>query len=119
MAAAKLLTKEIERRLPALYSQEEVEDPTIIVKWFSIASDWRWYAYEGEPIIDEETGERVDFRFFGLTTSPMVGQRGELGYWHLSELESVTAMAGRLPLIERDVWWTDTPLSAVREGKAY
>jgi hypothetical protein len=38
-----------------------------------------------------------------------------LGYWTLSELES--AKRGRLPLIERDAYWTPTPLSKVKSGE--
>lgn len=46
----KLLTKAIERKIPALYSTEEVEtqDKTIVCKFFALGSGWTWYVVEGE-----------------------------------------------------------------------
>ena len=46
----KLLTKEIEQKIPALYSTEEIEtkDKTIVCKFFAIGSGWTWYVVEGE-----------------------------------------------------------------------
>ena len=51
----KLLTKEIKRRLPALYSQENEKDPMVICKFFDPSSSWTWYAIEGSPV-DEWLG---------------------------------------------------------------
>jgi hypothetical protein len=104
MPQIKLLTEQNKKALPALYSQEKNPDPMVVVKWFSIVSNWRWYATEGQ----EQDG---DWEFFGLVT----GHEAELGYWTLSELES--AKRGRLPLIERDAYWTPTPLSKVKSGE--
>jgi hypothetical protein len=102
----KLLTAENKKDLPALYSQEHNPDPLVVVKWFSPYSGWRWYATEGQP--DEEAG----YLFFGLVT----GQEDELGYFTLAELD-VKGMGGHLPLVERDMYWTPTPLSKVRSGE--
>ena len=55
----KLLTKEILRTLPKLYSQDAIDDPIVRVKFFTPWSNWTWYATEGEP-------DGGDFRFFGL-----------------------------------------------------
>ena len=72
----KLLTKEIEKKIPALYSQEDKgDDAEIFVKFFGGAS-WSWYATEYDP----ETRT-----FFGLVD----GHEMELGYFSLDELESV------------------------------
>ena len=78
----KLLTKEIEAKLPKLYSQEKVKDPKIVVKFFHPMSSWTWYTIEGEEIEDG------DWRFFGMVH----GHEKELGYFHLSQLESVKVM---------------------------
>jgi len=90
-----LLTKEIKKRLPALYSQENVEDPIAQVKFFCPWNQWTWYATEFDG---EDT-------FFGK----VVGHETELGYFSLSELQSVK---GRWGLgIERDMHWKPKPLS--------
>ena len=88
----KLLTKEIEKKLPKLYSQENVENPKIIVKFFHPMSSWTWYVTEGEK---QEDG---DWRFFGLID----GDEKELGYFHLSQLEEVKVMGLG---VERDMYF--------------
>lgn len=95
----KLLTQEIRKKLPKLYSQEKSEDPTIIVKFFCPWNNWTWYAYEFD-------GEDM---FFGF----VVGLENELGYFSLSELESIN---GPFHLkIERDLYFDPKPLSEVRK----
>ena len=73
----KLLTKEIISKLPKLYANENKnpEDVKIIVKFFHPLSNWTWYATEFDG---KDT-------FFGLVN----GFESELGYFSLSELESV------------------------------
>jgi len=75
----KLLTKEIEKKLPKLYSQEHEKNPRIIVKFFHISSTWSWYAYEGEKQKDG------DILFFGMVH----GHEKELGYFTLKQLEEI------------------------------
>lgn len=89
----KLLTKEIEKALPPLYANESKrpEDTRIIVKFFAPWSNWTWYASEGTR---DENG---DMRFFGMVH----GHEKELGYFMLSELESVRGPLGLR--IERDL----------------
>jgi hypothetical protein len=41
-----LLTEEIKKILPKLYSQEQVEDPMTVVKYFTPDSSWTWYIIE-------------------------------------------------------------------------
>ncbi len=89
----KLITKEIEKRLPKLYSQEEVSNPKIIVKFFTPWSSWSWYAYEGEK---QENG---DWLFFGMVH----GLEREIGYFSLNELKSLESPMGLK--IERDKWF--------------
>ena len=94
-----LLTEELRRKLPPLYSQENVEDPMVICKFFYPDFSWTWYAIEFD-------GNDL---FFGL----VAGFENELGYFSLSELQS---NRGRLGLpIERDLWFTPMPLSEVRK----
>lgn len=102
-----LLTAEDRRTLPALYSTERAEDPTVQVKFFSPYSNWTWYVLEGG--VSPETGR---YTFFGL----VVGMETELGYFDLDELASATVFRGT-PAVERDTSWRSTPLSAVRDGK--
>jgi hypothetical protein len=85
-----LLTKEILKKLPPLYSQEEKGlDAIAIVKFFTPDSGWTWYATEFDG---EDT-------FFGLVE----GIEKELGYFRLSELKSIRGTLG-LP-IERDLYF--------------
>ena len=95
----KLLPKELREKLPPLYAQDgKGGRATVHVKFFLSSSSWTWYILEGEPVLDE-SGREVDFRFFGMVD----GHEKELGYFCLSELESVKGPMG-LP-IERDLWW--------------
>jgi hypothetical protein len=71
-----LLTKEIRNALPPLNAQDgKGMDATVYVKFFSIVSDWRWYATEFDG---EDT-------FFGY----VCGMEKEWGYFSLKELEGV------------------------------
>jgi hypothetical protein len=107
-----LLTQELRKQLPPLYSQENEQDPMVICKFFHPLSPWTWYAYEGSPV--DENGyydtdkEKVDFVFFGW----VYGDYPELGYFSLSELESVTVMGLG---IERDLHFTPMRLSEVKK----
>jgi len=95
----KLLTKEIEKTLPPLYSQDGVEDPTVHVKFFTPDSSWTWYVTEYDP--ESKT-------FFGLVD----GFEKELGYFTLKELESAK---GPMNLsIERDLYFNKCKLSEVK-----
>lgn len=100
----KLLTKELERRLPPLYSMEK-RDPKevpVVVKFFDPCSQWTWYATEYDP---------KDRLFFGYVK----GYDNEFGYFSLSELESVTNRFGLG--IERDKYFGSHFLSEVLDGK--
>lgn len=94
----KLLTKEIRKKLPRLYSQEDKGGKAIAyVKFFTPDSSWTWWAIEFDG---EDT-------FFGLVE----GFERELGYFSLSELRSVRGNLG-LP-IERDLYWKPKPLEEI------
>ncbi len=90
----KLLTKEIEKKLPKLYSQEHEKNPKIIVKFFHPLSSYTWYVTEGERQEDREG----DMLFFGLVD----GHEKELGYFTLKQLEEISV---RGLGVERDKWF--------------
>lgn len=94
----KLLTEALKKQLPALYSQQNTPDPMVITKFFHPLSNWTWYVLEFD-------GEDL---FFGLVD----GFEQEMGYFSLSELESINVKG--LP-IERDLHFTPTPLSKFKE----
>lgn len=102
----KLLTKEIERKLPSLYSQDgkPADQVKVAVKFFCPWNSWTWYATEGE--YQEESGTWL---FFGLVK----GLETELGYFTLSELESARGPGGLR--IERDLHFGNHTLADVQE----
>ena len=84
----KLLTEELRRQIPPLYSQDGKGGKAIAYcKFFTPSSNFTW-------IVTEYDGEDL---FFGL----VIGQETELGYFSLSELETTVGPMG-LP-IERDI----------------
>jgi len=94
-----LLTQELRKQLPPLYSQEHVDDPLVVCKFFTPDAGWTWYAYEFD-------GEDL---FFGL----VYGSETEFGYFSLSELAQVRGPFG-LP-VERDINFIPRKLSEVRK----
>ena len=94
----KLLTKEIRKKIPAIYAQDGKENPTVYAKFFTPWSHWTWYAteFDGED------------QFFGLIS----GHEDELGYFSLSELESIKGPFGLK--IERDLYFEPTELKNLK-----
>ena len=91
----KLITKEIKNKLPKLYEQESKGLNAIVyIKFFTPDSNWSWYATEFDG---------TDL-FFGLVD----GFERELGYFSLSELQSVKGPLGLK--IERDLYFKPTKL---------
>ena len=87
-----LMTKEIEQKIPALRTTENMEPSEIdvVVKFFTPWSNWTWYATEGEKQPDG------DWMFYGFVD----GIEPEIGLWTLSELTEVVGPMGLK--IERD-----------------
>jgi hypothetical protein len=95
----KLLTKEIQKKLPTLYSQDGKGMKAIAhIKFFTPWSNWTWYGTEYDP--NTKT-------FFGL----IHGQEKELGYFSLDELESISGPFGLK--IERDMYFKSTELENI------
>ena len=101
----KLLTAEIIQKLPKLYSQDgkDPKDVKIVVKFFTPWSNWTWFVSEGE---EQPHG---DWLFFGMVH----GFEKELGYFTLSEIESIKGPMGLK--IERDKYYGEHTLADVME----
>lgn len=95
MSSMRLLTKAILNKLPPLGATEDQGMQAIAhVKFFTPDAGWTWYAAEFDGV---DT-------FWGL----VIGLEKEVGYFSLSELQSVRGKLG-LP-VERDLYFTPTPL---------
>lgn len=88
----KLFTKEILKKLPALYSQEAHENPEVemvfYVKLFTPDSNWTWFIAEYDP--EKE-----------IAWGYVMGLENEYGTIDIKELKEVRGPFG-LP-IERDI----------------
>lgn len=106
-ASMKLMTRGLEKRFAEVGRQEEVKDPIVVAKFFNPTGAATWWATEYDP------ERRV---FFGYVTLFGLGApEDEWGTFSLDELESVR---GRFGLgIERDLHWTEKPISEVINKK--
>ncbi len=116
MDKQQILPKEVAAKLAPLGSTENTPDPLVTLKFFTPWTSWTWYATEGSAedgdgnIVPFDDSKASDVRFFGLVD----GHECELGYWVLSELLEVRGPGGLT--IERDLYWSPTSLSTVRES---
>jgi len=94
----KLMTKAIEKAMPAIYSTDDtpLAEKTVVAKFFTPDSNWTWFVFEGEKQADG------DWLFFGMVH----GMFKEMGNFLLSELEQTTGPLGLH--IERDRHIGDT-----------
>ena len=100
----KLLTKKILKKLPVFYSQENIKDPLIIVKFFNPTGGGNWFGIEYKP------EEKL---FFGYVSIFGNSTMDELGYFSLTELEN---FKGKFGLgIERDRSFKPTRLSEIKK----
>ena len=100
----KLMTKDLESKLPAMYSNEN-KDPRcteIIIKYFHPFSSWTWYVTEGDKQKDGT------YLFFGLVR----GTETELGYFSEKELSEIKIMGLG---VERDLHFGEHMLSEAQE----
>ncbi|MHC4329987.1 MAG: DUF2958 domain-containing protein [Planctomycetota bacterium] len=103
----KLLPCKIRERLPSLGEQDGKGGKAVAyAKCFTPDSSFSWLIAEGSPVRDKNN-DVVDYILFGLVD----GQFKELGYFRLSELESVRGPMG-LP-IERDLYWKPKTLEEI------
>ena len=73
----KLMTKEIEKKLPELGTHDSAgtEDIRVVAKYFTPDSSWTWYVTEGNK-------EGDDWRFFGWVD----GHYPEFGYFRVQHV---------------------------------
>jgi len=110
-----LLSVELRRTLPPMYSQESCPTPIVHAKLFTPDSSFTWFVTEGA---EQEDG---DWLLFGF----VIGLEEEWGYSLLSELASVRGPLGLA--VERDLWFKpgqidqvlrrEHPSAAVMEGE--
>lgn len=93
----RLLPTGLRNRLPPLYAQQGVVDPTVHAKFFFPTGGWMWLVTEGQP-------EGDDFTFFGY----VIGFETKWGYFSLKELEKVNVKG---IVIERDCYFEPGKLS--------
>ncbi len=109
----KLVTKKIARQMPRIYETDGDDERDVVAKFFDPTGTYTWYALEADALVDGEwtelTGDNYedadDIKFFGLVD----GQFSELGYFTLSQLESVGGIG-----IERDRHFSNRTLSDVK-----
>jgi len=87
--------------IPVLYSMEEEKDPLCHIKLFTPDANWTWY------VIEIDDANELCFGY-------VVGLEKELGYFTVSELESIRG-ALSLP-VERDLSFAPTPLSEIQKS---
>jgi len=97
----KLLTKELENRFVKIGSQETVEDPIVIAKFFNPMGRGYWFATE------YDSAERMFFGYVSLFGD----YNDELGSFSLDELESIKIFGVG---IERDMYFAEVPLSEIK-----
>ena len=104
----KLLTKAIEKKIPALYSGESIscDDKICQVKFFHPMCQMTWFATEYDP----ESG-----LFFGWVEN---GQMSEWGNFSLQEMQSLKVRGLGM---ERDMYFKPKPMKEItnyqRNGK--
>lgn len=97
-----LLTKEIIKKTPLLYGQENVKssDKMVYARFFAPWGNWTWYLTE----MDKDQNE-----CFGY----VVGFDNEWGYFDLNELKEIRGVAGLK--IERDIYFKPCKFSEIKE----
>ena len=97
----KLITKELEKILPPLYSQDGKKEKIVYTKLFCPWNNWTWYVLEYSP------EEKLCFGY-------VVGHDSEYGYFSIPELESINY---RGLGIERDLNFQPCRLSELVKNK--
>jgi hypothetical protein len=88
----KLLTVDLKKKFAKIGSQDSVEDPFIIAKYFICFSDWTFYATEFDPTTEI---------FFGIFS---YADQMHWGTISLHELENIGLMGGRIK-VERNTFF--------------
>ncbi len=95
-----LLPKDLEIKIPELYTQEDSGDSAIAyIKIFTPDSNYTWFILEMDPL------NQMCYGF-------VVGLHAELGYFSLQDLKEVRGIWG-LP-VERDLNFQPTSLAEIK-----
>ena len=99
-----LMTKELEKIIPAMYSSEntKLEDKIVYAKFFTPDSNWTWW------VLEYSKEEQIMFCM-------VHGHVKELGNVYLPELESVKGPLGLK--VERDKYFTPSRYGDIKELK--
>ena len=98
----KLIPDEILSSIPDLYQTEDSLNLMCHVKLFTPDSNWSWF------IIEYSTDTNTCYGY-------VQGLDSELGYFQLSELESVRGPLGLA--VERDLSFTPTPFATIKKSE--
>lgn len=115
----KLLTKEISRKMPKLYTHDgkPKDQVPVVAKFFSPVGAATWYITEGEPVSALDypplSDGSPDWMFYGLCD--LFGDGGELGYVMLSDFVNTKLPFGLS--IERDRNFTGTLADVMKGNK--
>lgn len=105
MEKMELLTAELEVRFTEIGFQENIKDPIVVAKFFLPGLAVRWYACAYYP--DEQV-------FFGYVTGLSFD---EYGYFSLTELDELEHPYSPFLFVERDLSFTETPMSKIIAGQ--
>ena len=94
----KFLKEDLPQQFPPLYSQEHVEDPLVVCKFFMPETNWTWYALEFDG----------DDLFFGWVYDKTPGRR----YFSLRQFQDLNRLG---ICIELDLHFMPTLLSEVKK----
>lgn len=99
-----LMTKELEKIIPKMYSSEDtkLEDKIVYAKFFTPDSNWTWWVLEYD---------KTEQLLFGMVH----GHERELGYVSLTELEELKGPLGLK--VERDIHFTPKRYGDIEELK--
>ena len=100
---SKLIPKILLNDIPDLYATEGETNPLCYVKLFTPDSNWTWYIIE----LSKEDGNTC----YGYVQ----GLESELGYFTLSELESVHGALGLS--VERDLQFEPARFASIKRHK--
>jgi hypothetical protein len=105
-----LLTQAITKKLPPIGSTDgkPANERKIICKFFSIASQQRWYVLEGDR------RDNGDYELYTYTTGTGDDEYGYSMLWDMQE-----ARWRNIPAIERDRHFGDHTLQEVLNGTTY
>jgi len=107
----KLITKAIEKKLPAFYATEEValQEKNLVVKFFTPDAQWTWYGVEYDKKSETFFGYAI-----GNTYCGDFAGGGEWGYFSIDELKKAKGQFGLG--VERDMSFRETKFKNLKEA---